>query len=109
MATLLDQNNFVTCINYHSMGNVVYYGASTNSPEVAAGCKNMANVVSSINGYRSEYCGAAIGSFADYFGYMEATPSVTIEIGTADPVPISQFTSIYNKNINVWPVIGSMY
>ena len=109
MATLLEQNNFVSCINYHSMGNVIYYGAATNSPEVNAACKNMATLVSSINGYRTAYCGNAIGSFADYFGFVEAVPSVTIEIGTANPVPISQFENIYNRNVNVWAIVGNMY
>ena len=109
MGVLLNENDFVTCINYHSMGNVIYYGAATNSPEVAAGCQNMANIVQSITGYRKEYCGKAIGSFADYFGTVEAAPSVTIEIGTANPVPINQFPNIYSRNINVWPVIAGYY
>ena len=109
LGILLDGNNFVTCINYHSMGNVIYYGSSTNSLEVTEGCKNMASIVQSINGYRKEYCGSAIGSFADYFGTVEATPSVTIEIGTANPVPISQFTNIYNQNILVWKIIANLY
>ena len=106
---LLNENDFVTCINYHSMGNVIYYGASTNSPEVASGCNNMANIVQAINGYRKEYCGNAIGSFADYFGTVENAPSVTIEIGTANPVPISQFSNIYNRNISVWKIIANTY
>ena len=109
LGVLLNENNFVTCINYHSMGNVIYYGASTNSPEVAEGCKNMACMVQSINGYRKEYCGSAIGSFADYFGTVEAAPSVTIEVGTANPVPISQFNNIYNRNISVWKVVANLY
>ncbi len=109
IGTILNENNFVTCINYHSMGNLVYYGASTNSPEVDAACQNMAHLVASINGYKPKYCGNAIGSFADYFGAVEAVPSVTIEIGTATPTPISQFDGIYLRNINVWPVIASLY
>ncbi len=109
MATLLNENDFVTCINYHSMGELIYYGASTNSAEVAIGCKNMANLVGSITGYKKLYCGNAIGSFADYFGSVEAAPSVTIEIGTATPTPISQFDEIYNRNINVWPEVARLY
>lgn len=109
MGNLLNENTFLTCINYHSMGNVIYYGANTNSPDVANGCAYMANFVSSINGYRKEYCGNAIGSFADYFGTVEAAPSVTIEIGTRNPVPISQFTNIYNQNVFVWPMLANLY
>lgn len=109
IAALLQNNDFVTGINYHSMGNIVYYGASTNTTEVANGCKNMATLVCSINGYRAKYCGEAIGSFADYFGTVEAAPSVTIEIGTANPVPISQFTDIYNKNFLIWPTVANLY
>lgn len=109
IATLLAQYDFVTCVNYHSMGNIIYYGAATNSPEVNTACRNMAALVSSINGYRIKYCGNAIGSLADYFGTVETVPSVTIEIGTANPVPISQFTNIYNCNVPVWPVLAGFY
>ncbi len=106
MAILLNENDFCAGINYHSMGNIIYYGASTNTPEVAEGCKKMADLVHAINGYRREYCGNAIGSFADYFGTVEMVPSVTIEIGTANPVPISQFSGIYAKNLPVWPIVA---
>ena len=106
MAVLLNENDFCAGINYHSMGNIIYYGASTNTPEVADGCRQMADVVHTINGYRKEYCGNAIGSFADYFGTVEMAPSVTIEIGTANPVPISQFSGIYAKNLPVWPIVA---
>lgn len=109
IAVLLYENNFAAGINYHSMGNIIYYGASTNTPEVAAGCKQMADLIHSINGYKRKYCGLAIGSFADYFGTVEMAPSVTIEIGTANPVPISQFNGIYAKNLPVWPIIATLY
>ncbi len=108
MAALLNENVFCAGINYHSMGNIIYYGAATNTPEVAQGCRQMADLVHSIIGYRREYCGAAIGSFGDYFGAIEGVPSVTIEIGTANPVPISQFDGIYAKNLPVWAIIGSL-
>ena len=52
MAILLNENDFCAGINYHSMGNIIYYGASTNTPEVAEGCKKMADLVHAINGYR---------------------------------------------------------
>ena len=91
------------------MGNIIYYGADTNTPEVNAGCANMASIVKNITGYKPKYCGKAIGSFADYFGAVEGVPSVTIEIGTANPVPISQFTNIYQKNVSVWPIIAITY
>ena len=109
LASLLETNSFLTCINYHSMGNIVYYGSSNNNSEVAEACKNMAALVSSMNGYKPKYCGASNGSFADYFGTVEAAPSVTIEIGNANPVPISQFTDIYNRNFGIWQVFANMY
>ncbi|MCR5416291.1 MAG: M14 family metallocarboxypeptidase [Pseudobutyrivibrio sp.] len=107
MAILLNENTFSSAINYHSMGNLIYYGASTNTPDVANRCKNMATIVHAVNKYKMVYCGDAIGSFADYFGAVESAPSITIEIGTANPVPIKQFSNIYNKNINVWPIIAN--
>lgn len=109
LSGLINAYPFIACINYHSMGNVNYYGASTNSAENAKRCKALANVVSSVNGYRTKYCGDACGSFADYFYEVTDCPSVTIEIGTANPVPISQFTGIYNKNVGLWKVLAALF
>ena len=109
LANLINTVPFAACINYHSMGNINYYGSSINTPENAQRCKNMAAVIGSINGYRAKYCGVANGSFADYFYAVTDAPSVTIEIGTATPVPIGQFTDIYNRNIAVWKIIAGQY
>ncbi len=109
VSQLVTTHKFLACINYHSMGKLNYYGASTNTPEVAAACKNLAAIVRSINGYKNVYCGSACGSFADYFGAVQSAPSVTIEIGTANPVPISQFSDIYNRNIKLWDTLAILY
>jgi g-D-glutamyl-meso-diaminopimelate peptidase len=109
LSNLINTVPFMACINYHSMGKINYYGASTNSPENAERCKYLANVVCSVNGYRPKYCGDACGSFADYFYEVTDCPSVTIEIGTANPVPISQFTDIYNKNVGLWKVLAALF
>ena len=109
LSSLINTYTFIACINYHSMGKINYYGASTNSQDNAQRCKYLASVVSSVNGYRAKYCGDACGSFADYFYEVTDCPSVTIEIGTANPVPISQFTGIYNKNVGLWKVLAALY
>ena len=91
------------------MGNINYYGASTNTAENAERCKYLAAVVHSVNGYKNKYCGDACGSFADYFYAVTNSPGVTIEIGTANPVPISQFSGIYNNNAGLWKVLAGLF
>ncbi len=49
----------------------------------------MANLIGSITRYKKLFCGNAIRNFADYFGTVEAAPSVSTEIGTATPTLIS--------------------
>ena len=109
IARILYENHFAMGINYHSMGNIVYYGAKTNSKEVDEACKAMANVAHELTGYKREYCGKAIGSLADYFGAVQQSPSITLEIGRANPVPISQFDEIYRKNVALWPTFANIY
>ena len=109
VANLINTYPFLASINYHSMGNINYYGASTNTAENAERCKYLAAVVHSVNGYKNKYCGDACGSFADYFYAVTNSPGVTIEIGTANPVPISQFSGIYNKNVGLWKVLAGLF
>ena len=108
IAKILYENKFVMGINYHSMGNIVYYGAKTNSKEVDEACKALACVAHELTSYKLEYCGKAIGSLSDYFGAIEQAPSITIEIGKANPVPISQFDTIYEQNVALWPTLANI-
>jgi g-D-glutamyl-meso-diaminopimelate peptidase len=108
LSNLIATNKFSYCINYHSMGKINYYGSSKNSPENAVRCRDLAALVSSVNKYTPRHCGVANGSFADYFYSVQNTPAVTIEIGTANPVPISQFSDIYNRNVPLWLVLSDL-
>ncbi len=96
---------FYAFINYHSCGQVIYYGAMLNTPENAVRAQTLASVLAGYNGYRLDYetYGNNIdGSFSDYVQNAYGRPSATVEIGTSSPTPISQFGNIFNANKDSW-------
>jgi g-D-glutamyl-meso-diaminopimelate peptidase len=107
LSNVVNANNFKCCVNYHSMGNLIFYGTSATTEENAKRNKELALLAKSITGYKLKRCGEATGSFADYFYSTKNAPCITIEIGTANPVPIRQFSNIYKRNINLWKVIAT--
>ena len=96
---------FCAFINYHSSGNIIYYGAAGNSPDNAVRSQMLAGIASGCTGYRTVYDtinGTAYGSFADYVQTSFNRPSITIEIGGSSPVPISQLEGIFQRNKDTW-------
>lgn len=96
---------FYAFINYHSSGNIIYYGAPINTEENAKRAKTLANILNGYNKYKMVYDNTnnlAYGSFGDYVQSTFNRPSATVEIGTKNPVPIKQFNNIYNLNKDSW-------
>ena len=96
---------FYAFINYHSCGQVIYYGTIVNTPENAARSQALATLLSSYNRYKLDYdpqTSCINGSFADYVQKTYDRPSATLEIGTVSPTPISQFKKIFNGNKDSW-------
>ena len=96
---------FYAFINYHSCGNIIYYGAPINTKENEVRSKALASILSSCNKYKLVYDnqnGKAYGSFGDYVMKMYDRPSATVEIGKSNPVPLKQFNKIYNANKDSW-------
>lgn len=95
-------------LNYHACGNIIFYGCMNAPRPVNAEAERFARLASRHTGYRLFGPDSAIpnGSWADEVEVRYGRPSVTIEIGTRSPVPISEFSTIYNKNLWVWADIA---
>lgn len=95
---------FYAFVNYHSSGQIIYYGAGINTPENAERSKALANLLAGYNNYKtvSESQTAVYGSFGDYVQKTYDRPSATLEIGTVTPTPMSQFKKIFNANKDSW-------
>ena len=96
---------FYAYTNYHSSGNIIYYGTPINTAENASRSQALASVLHGYNAYRLIYdneSGTGYGSFGDYVQAEFDRPSATVEIGTANSVPIGQYVGIFSKNRESW-------
>ena len=94
-----------TCfLNYHTSGNVVFYGCQNALEQVNGQALNMANLIKRHTSYT--LCGPdaipECGTWADEVEVRFLRPSATIELGTRNPVPIAEFRELYDKNLWVW-------
>ena len=88
-------------VNYHSMGEVVYWDFEGN--QVEAQSNELADLAIGITGYRKlESSGA--GGYKDWLQIKEnPVPSITIEVGSvACPMPVSEWDNVWTKNQNIW-------
>ena len=88
-------------VNYHSMGEVVYWDFEGNQVEVQS--NELADLAIGITGYRKlESSGA--GGYKDWLQIKEnPVPSITIEVGSvACPMPVSEWDNVWTKNQNIW-------
>lgn len=111
LMTAFQQRAFDCVLNYHARGEVVYYGASNVSAALFAKSKNLAQLVSNVNAYTmlDTTCSASCvaGGFGDWVMMVKNTPSVAIEVGkNTCPVPQWEFSTIWLKNYNMWPVVS---
>ena len=97
------QREYLCFLNYHSSGNVVYYGCENAEKEVERLALRYAQLICRHTGYKSIGPSTPNGSWADEVETRYRRPSMTIEIGTRNPVPIEQFRAVYTKNLDVWP------
>ena len=111
LAAAARQRNFDCIISYHARGEVVYYDAAGNTPEISLRSASLANIASGINGYRIMNCKTAsnvvLGGFGDWAMLTLGIPSITIEIGKGTcPLSQSEFESIWNRNKEMWGKIA---
>lgn len=95
------QHNFTLMITYHTQGRVIYYQYQEQTPP---GSQELANRFSELSGYSAEQVpkGSSFAGYKDWFILYYNRPGFTIEIGLGtNPIPISQFTSIYRENLGI--------
>lgn len=91
-------------LNYHTSGNVIFHGCMNALQSVNAKAQKIATLIKQRTGYPcfGPKTAPPSGTWADDVEVLYQRPSVTIEIGSKNPVPISEFNSIYNKNLWIW-------
>ncbi len=97
LAALTDQYPFTVCINYHAMGQVIYWDTEQNRQTAAS--RELAELVSKHNGY--QILGSkGIGGYKDWLQQREnSIPGITIEVGkSACPVNFSEYDAIRKQN-----------
>ena len=95
------QNNFDIMLTYHSQGEVIYWKFDNfnppNSQKIGEELSKISGYTLELTPYSSSYAG-----FKDWFIQNFNLPGYTIEVGLGtNPLPISQFDSIYEKNIGI--------
>jgi g-D-glutamyl-meso-diaminopimelate peptidase len=95
------QHNFKLVIAYHTQGRVIYWLYKGIQPPRAL---QIAQIFSNITGYTVANVPyeAAYAGYKDWFVEVYRRPGYTIEAGIGrNPVPISQFDTIYRENEEV--------
>jgi len=91
-------HNFNLILAYHSQGEVIYWKYLDYNPENA---EEIGQKFAAISGYKLESTPYSSGfaGYKDWFIQNYNKPGYTIEVGLGEnPLPISQFPSIYSKN-----------
>ena len=92
-------HNFALTISYHTQGNVIYWKYSDylpeNSQEIANALANASGYMLSLTPAESSWAG-----YKDWFISFYNLPGYTVEAGRGtNPLPITQFDSIYQSNL----------
>lgn len=99
MCEYVRKNRFALTLSFHSQGEVIYYDYNGIVPPrgLEIGkilCKESGYILDKATGL------TACGGFKDWIIKMYNIPSYTIEVGKGkNPLPFSQFTEIYEKNL----------
>lgn len=100
MVNLVKELNCQAVINLHTMGQVYYWGYTDQTKEAE---ERLVKIVSEETGYTGQLeTGNGDGDAEHYFRNITHTPYMCIENATGGyPNDHSQFTSIYEKNVNI--------
>lgn len=94
-------NNFDLCIAFHSQGEVIYYDYNGKVPKNSY---EIVRVFAKESGYLPDkpVDAASFGGFKDWFIDKYNKPAYTIEVGKGkNPLPFSDFESIYEKVVKI--------
>ena len=98
------QHDYALFLNYHTKGNLVYYGCKNAPADINDAALRLSRIIKSHTAYPlyGPNTTPPNGSWADEVEVRYRRPSVTIELGTRNPVPISEFPGLFAKNQWVW-------
>ena len=91
-------------LSFHTKGEVIYYGFETLTPEQLERDREIAEIISSINGYRPIKTENSTGGYSDWVSEYLGVPAFTIEIGPASeptPIPLEQVPIGIEKNKDI--------
>ena len=94
-------HNFRLVIAFHTQGRVIYWKFLDFNPPNAA---LIAEEFSNVSGYALEETpyASSFAGYKDWFIQNYNLPGYTIEVGLGDnPLPISQFPTIYAENLGI--------
>ena len=94
-------HNFSLVIAYHTQGEVIYWKFLNYLPPAS---RYIAEQFSLTSGYALEETPfeSSFAGYKDWFIQDYNRPGYTIEAGLGEnPLPISDFTNIYNRNIGI--------
>ncbi len=100
--------NLQLAISYHSYGDLVYWQYGQDEP--------MWTINSNLATHISNLTGCSLGGYSNEAGFSnwcvleKQIPSVTVETGTVPcPLPIDQFSYIWEQNRQIWAMLGYLY
>lgn len=91
-------------LSYHTKGNVIYYGFEVLSPEDIERDREIAEYISSINGYIPIKTENSTGGYSDWVSQYLGVPAFTIEIGDVSlptPIPLTAVPDAIERNKDV--------
>lgn len=103
-----EMHDYALFLNYHTKGNLVYYGCKNAPDDVNEAAQRLAHIIQGRTYYplHGPNTTPPNGSWADEVEVRYRRPSATIELGTRNPVPISEFPGLFSKNHWVWADIA---
>lgn len=93
--------NFSLMLTYHTQGEVIYYQYQNYAPPESV---TIANKFARVSGYlvSNTPFESGFAGLKDWYVYYYRRPGFTIEVGRGrNPLPISDFDSIYSKNLGI--------
>ena len=101
------QHNFRLVISFHTQGRVIYWQFQNFNPPRAF---TIGNQFARVSGYSLEEVpfNSSFAGYKDWFIQNYNLPGYTVEVGEGDnPLPISQFDTIYNDILGIF-VLGAV-
>ncbi|SFR86874.1 g-D-glutamyl-meso-diaminopimelate peptidase [[Clostridium] aminophilum] len=97
LADFIDREGFRAVINYHAMGDVIYWDTENNRE--AAVSLEFANLVHNANGYAIQSCDGVAGLKDWLQRRANSIPGITIEVGRSNaPVNFGEFSTLWEQN-----------